>query len=155
MLGYKQSKQIIILVLLTNWPPFFMRLPCYWSWISSSIVCSFWRCPLWRISHWILSLNNDLPELYWLTWTLCDHLVCKEKESDCHCDGQFYSYSDLNQETIKLSTCWLNKHVLQSKGCHYLPFGFIVSIGKRATARSFGLGSYRVKVDFVFLLKFF
>lgn len=47
----------------------------------------------------------------------------------------------------------LHKLVLQILGCHYLLFGFIVSIVKRGVATSFGLGSYRDKVDFILVRK--
>ena len=49
------------------------------------------------------------------------------------------------------------RHVclFHSKGCLHLLFGFVVSLVKRATASSFGLGSYRGKVDFVLVLKLF
>ena len=49
----------------------------------------------------------------------------------------------------------LHKLVIHSKGCLHLLFGFVVSLVKRATASSFGLGSYRGKVDFVLVLKLF
>ena len=37
--------------------------------------------------------------------------------------------------------------------CLHLLFGFVFSLVKRATVSSFGLGSYRGKVDFVLVLK--
>ena len=49
----------------------------------------------------------------------------------------------------------LHKLVIHTKGYLHLLFGFVVSLVKRATASSFGLGSYRGKVDFVVVLKLF